>query len=781
MSLKTYKQKRNFQKTTEPDTEIRKSKGGLIFVVQKHHASHLHFDFRLELDGVLKSWAVPKGPSMNPRDKRLAMMVEDHPYDYRTFEGLIPPGNYGAGSVIIFDQGNYSSIEGIDNIEALKKGLSKGDLKFVLNGEKLKGEFALVKTKDKNSWLLIKKKDQYATNKNITVEDAEPDIKPMLATLADKPFNDPAWIFEIKWDGYRTIAHLHKDQVELISRNGLSFNKVFIPVHKELATYNAWAVLDGEMSVLDEKGLPQFQLIQNYLKTGQGTLVYYVFDILYLNGIDLRSRPLLERKRILSNFIPESKIIKYSDYIIEKGIVFFKEAADAGLEGIIAKKADSKYYSNKRSQSWLKVKTQMRQEAIIAGFTKPRGSRKKIGALILGVYDENNELKYIGHTGGGFTVKSLNEVYERLEPLITEKGSFKTIPKVNNPATWVKPLLICEVAFQGWTDSGNMRHPIFLGLRGDKKTKDVKKELPMKKEVKKEGRLQLTNLDKVLWPKDGYTKSDLINYYDQMSYVILPYLKDRPESLHRHPNGIDKKGFYQKDLEYEPSWVETCKLHSESNNKMVNYLLCQNKETLLYMANLGCIEINPWNSRTKKLEYPDYMVIDLDPGERTSFETVIKVAQETRKLLEELNIQSYCKTSGATGLHVYVPLNSKYHYDSVRDFGKIIAYIVNSRMPEDTTIERSLSKRKGKLYIDYLQNRKGQTLAAPYSLRPREKAPVSTPLKWNEVKKGLEPTKFTMKNIFKRLDKVGDLWEGTIGKGINIEKALKSIESNNLI
>ena len=657
MSLKTYKQKRNFQKTTEPGTEIRKSKGGLIFVVQKHHASHLHFDFRLELDGVLKSWAVPKGPSMNPRDKRLAMMVEDHPYDYRTFEGLIPPGNYGAGSVIIFDQGNYSSIEGIDNIEALKKGLSKGDLKFVLNGEKLKGEFALVKTKDKNSWLLIKKKDQYATNKNITVEDAEPDIKPMLATLTDKPFNDPAWIFEIKWDGYRTIAHLHKDQVELISRNGLSFNKVFIPVHKELATYNAWAVLDGEMSVLDEKGLPQFQLIQNYLKTGQGTLVYYVFDILYLNGIDLRSRPLLERKRILSNFIPESKIIKYSDYIIEKGIVFFKEAADAGLEGIIAKKADSKYYSNKRSQSWLKVKTQMRQEAIIAGFTKPRGSRKKIGALILGVYDENNELKYIGHTGGGFTVKSLNEVYERLEPLITEKSSFKTIPKVNNPATWVKPLLICEVAFQGWTDSGNMRHPIFLGLRGDKKTKDVKKELPMKQEVKNEGRLQLTNLDKVLWPKDGYAKSDLINYYDQMSSVILPYLKDRPESLHRHPNGIDKKGFYQKDLEYEPSWVETCKLHSESNNKMVNYLLCQNKETLLYMANLGCIEINPWNSRTKKLEYPDYMVIDLDPGERTSFETVIKVAQETRKLLEELNIQSYCKTSGATGLHVYVPLN----------------------------------------------------------------------------------------------------------------------------
>lgn len=266
-----------------------------------------------------------------------------------------------------------------------------------------------------------------------------------------------------------------------------------------------------------------------------------------------------------------------------------------------------------------------------------------------------------------------------------------------------------------------------------------------------------------------------------MSSVILPYLKDRPESLHRHPNGIDKKGFYQKDLEYEPSWVETCKLHSESNNKMVNYLLCQNKETLLYMANLGCIEINPWNSRTKKLEYPDYMVIDLDPGERTSFETVIKVAQETRKLLEELNIQSYCKTSGATGLHVYVPLNSKYHYDTVRDFGKIIAYIVNRRMPEDTTIERSLSKRKGKLYIDYLQNRKGQTLAAPYSLRPRKKAPVSTPLKWNEVKKGLEPTKFTMKNIFKRLDKVGDLWEGTIGKGVNIEKALKSIESNNLI
>ncbi|MFO7444977.1 MAG: non-homologous end-joining DNA ligase, partial [Ignavibacteriaceae bacterium] len=502
MGLAKYKQKRNFKKTSEPSGTKKTSKNALKFVVQKHNATRLHYDFRLELDGVLKSWAVPKGPSLNPEDKRLAMMVEDHPYDYRTFEGIIPDGNYGAGEVIIWDEGTYHSLDTDDKKESekfLRNGLDKGDLKFVLHGKKLNGAYALVKMKGRgeNSWLLIKKKDEFATEEDVTQLDESvvsgktlsdlklqdghnkkkksekakttppgkfsgkdlpgvkskmpASVKPMLATLVKEPFDDPDWLFEIKWDGYRAVAEINDGKVNLHSRKNLSFNTKFSPVAEALKKIDNKVILDGEVVVLNDKGKSEFQLLQNYQRTGAGNLVYFVFDILYLDGHNLKDLPLIERKNILKEFLPESDIIKYSDHIISDGIAFFEAAGQNALEGIIAKRQSSPYQVNKRSKDWLKMKTQLRQEAVIAGFTKPRGSRKAFGALVLGTF-EDNELKYIGHTGGGFNDTSLKEIKQKLDPLVTKTSPFKKKPKTNTPVTWVEPKLVCEVVFSEWTE-----------------------------------------------------------------------------------------------------------------------------------------------------------------------------------------------------------------------------------------------------------------------------------------------------------------------------------------
>ncbi len=855
MSLSKYKTKRKFDKTPEPAGAKKSSSGRLRFVVQKHQASRLHYDFRLELDGVLKSWAVPKGPSMNTADKRLAMMVEDHPYEYKDFEGVIPEGNYGAGSVMVWDEGFYHSLETSEpkkSRKLIKEGLEKGELKFFLKGKKLQGGFVLVKIKNSrgkadNSWLLIKERDEYALKTDISLMETSAktdrtldeiaktaskqwisnkktgkgqakkqsarsksadqpvldellseaknsrmprNVKPMLATLVKEPFNDPNWLFEVKWDGYRAITELSRQKALMYSRNAQPFNELFAPIVEEVEKFQFDAVLDGEVVVLDEKGKSSFQLLQNYQNTGTGRLVYYVFDLLYYNGRGLTSLPLVQRKNILKNILPESESVKYSDHVEENGIEFFSLAKKQTLEGVIAKNSQSEYKIGRRSSDWLKIKTHQRQEAVIAGFTEPRGSRKKFGALVLGVY-KGKDLVYIGHTGGGFNEKNLKTVYERLVPLITKDSPFKVKPKTNAPVTWVKPKLLAEISFSEWTSDGHMRQPIFQGLREDKQAREAVQENPKKmakafsktklasseEQIVKIGgkELKLTNQSKIYWPKEKYTKGDLINYYREVSSFILPYLKDRPENMNRHPNGIDGESFYHKDVtQKHPKWVKTKKIYSESNEEFINYLVCQNEATLIYMANLGCIEINPWNSRITSLEKPDYMVIDLDP-EDIKFQEVVRVAQTVHKILDKYEVPNYCKTSGATGLHVYVPLGARYDYEQSKQFAHLIATLVNAELPDITSLERSPKKRQKRIYLDYLQNRKGQTLAAPYSARPKPGATVSTPLEWKEVNSRLDPKDFTIKNIFKRLDKKGDLFKPVLGKGIDLEKVLKKL------
>ncbi len=619
-------------------------------------------------------------------------------------------------------------------------------------------------------------------------------VKPMLATLVDESFDDPNWLFEVKWDGFRAIAEIKKRKVELYSRNLLTFNKLFAPIVKTLQTFSFDAILDGEVVVLDKAGKSFFQLLQNYQNTGEGNLTYYVFDILYLNGHSLINLPLLERKQILKSILPKTKNIKYSDHVLEKGKTFYDIARRQNLEGIIAKYKTSIYQLGRRTRDWLKIKLHMQQEAVIAGFTQPRGSRKKFGALVLGVY-KNDELVYIGHTGGGFNEQSLKQVYTQLKPLVQKQSPFIKVPKTNAPVTWVEPKLICEVIFSEWTTDGHMRHPIFIGLRPDKKPKEVIKELPMEKgasnqktvmkftEPKKNTELKIgkrdvnvTHLSKVFWPKEKYTKGDVIEYYRKVSRFMLPYLKDRPESLNRHPNGAEGKSFFQKDVgNMPPKWVKTHKVFSESNDEYLNYLVCQDEPTLIYMANLGCIEINPWNSRIGSLDKPDYLIVDLDP-EDISFDKVVETAQVTHEILDKLKVPNYCKTSGATGLHIYVPLGAKYSYDQAKQFTQLVVTMVNKRLPKITSLERSPAKRQKRVYLDYLQNRRGQTLAAAYSIRPKPGATVSTPLEWKEVKKGLTPKAFTIKTIFDRLDKKGDLWKPVLGKGVDLAKVLKQIK-----
>ncbi|HEY8897163.1 MAG TPA: DNA ligase D [Niastella sp.] len=918
MSLARYKQKRSFTKTPEPEGKKKATSGTLRFVVQKHAASRLHYDFRLEMEGVLKSWAIPKGPSLNPDDKRLAMMVEDHPYDYKDFEGIIPEGNYGAGTVIVWDEGTYEPMDYEGDPKKAEKHLlaqlHKGDVKITLHGQKLKGSFALVhiKGKEDNAWLLIKKRDKYAGTTDVTKKDKSvvsgmkleqvakestnewqsnrktstakkssaktktaakktpakkktavkkkvsteitnllkqgersrmpSGIIPMLATLTDEPFDDKDWLYEIKYDGYRTVAYLDGDEVNIMSRKNLTFNKKFYPVVEALQELDMQAVFDGEIVALNEEGKSEFQLLQNWQKNGEGELVYYIFDILWLNGYNLMELPLLERKNILQQVLPEHPMIRYSDHVVQEGTQFFEAATSQGLEGIIAKAAESPYTPTIRTKQWLKIKSNQRQEVVICGFTETRGSRSHFGALVLGVY-EKNKLIYVGHTGSGFTEQSLEATYKKMKTLITPKAPFDKKPKTNMPCTWVKPVLVCEVKFSEWTKDNILRQPIFMGLREDKSAKDVHKEnavhtetavqegeeethqqtkstetmktksakkktasRPAKKTaVKKTARsakavkategflnntdkeqvviinkkeLTFTNLDKLYWPSEKITKRDLLNYYQQIAPFILPYMKDRPQSMNRHPNGINKPGFYQKDVtDKVADWIEKHDYVSDSDGETKQYLVCTDEASLLYMANLGCIEMNPWHSTTKKPENPTWCVIDLDPDGKITFEQVIEAAQVIKQITDDLEIDTYCKTSGSTGLHIYIPLGAQYDYDQSKQLAELIVNLAYNEMPSFTSLERSPAKRKNKIYLDYLQNRKIQTIAAPYSLRPKPGATASAPLHWDEVKKGLQISNYTIENMYSRANEAGDLFKPVLGKGINLKKVLGKIST----
>ncbi|GGZ25598.1 ATP-dependent DNA ligase [Echinicola pacifica] len=812
MALQEYNKKRDFSKTTEPYGEEAPDAGEWRFVVQRHDARKLHFDLRLEMDGVLKSWAVPKGPSLNPSDKRLAVHTEDHPLKYLHFQGTIPKGNYGAGEMTIWDTGSYSLSQGQQkSIQDLYK---KGDLKLTFYGTKLRGDFALVKThyqNKQNQWLLIKKEDDYSIDldydANLHLGENAPSagkksplevspkrqVSPMLASR-DKAIDigtlKKGWLFEFKWDGYRILCNHEDSNTSLYSRNGISYTDLFTPITDSLSQLSFSAIIDGEVVSLNKNGLPQFQWLQHYREEPKGDLVYMVFDLLYLDGHSLTHMPLTERKELLRSLVEDLPHIRYSEHFTNgKGL--YQEVLAEGGEGVIAKKADAAYHPGIRTESWLKFKPRESLEALICGYTASES--RPFGSLILGLQNEG-VLTYIGNCGTGFSHKRQKELLERFQALRIDSSPF--LGKINlagKQPIWMNPVLMAEVHYAEWTDSGRLRQPVFKALRQDKTPfelhihSDTQSESSDRSDKQpgsapgEENSLQLdginvpiSNLEKIYWPKEGIQKYDLIEYYLSIADILLPYLKGRPQNLHRHPEGIEKEGFYQKDTpDSFPKWIKTTAIYSESSDKQIDYMLCQDEATLIYMANLGCIEINPWHSKMGNLDRPDYMVIDIDPSPKNSFGEVVEVAQSFHEFLKSIGIEGYCKTSGSSGLHIYLPLDAQYTYEEARDFCKLICTMVQQNLPSLTTLERRIKSRGDRIYLDYLQNRPGQTIAAAYCVRPQPGAPVSTPLLWKEINSKLDKNDFTIYTINDRIKKHKDLFKGVLGKGIDIESALE--------
>lgn len=623
----------------------------------------------------------------------------------------------------------------------------------------------------------------------------------MLAKPHAEAFDDEDWVFEIKWDGYRAIADL-SDEPLFYSRNGISFLSKFEKVAKDFTLQKHKMILDGEIVAYDENGRPNFQLLQQICDNPDLALVYQVFDILWLNGHSTEELPLIQRKELLKEALVETDVIKYCDHIQENGISFFSQMKKMKLEGMIAKKADSEYTENHRTSDWLKIKFTNTEEAIICGFTEPRGSREGFGALILGKYIDG-KLIYSGHTGTGFNRESIMELHKRLQKIVVKNSPFESKPKTNMPVTWTQPDLVCEIKYSEITKDGIFRHPVFVALREDKEPEEVKNTAGEKDEANQNTKVmkatahkkirtsenekeitlnrhkvKLTNQDKVYFPKDDVTKGDVIEYYQSVADYILPHLKNRPLSLNRFPNGIEEPSFYQKDASDNiPDWIKTTQVYSESNDKYIDYIYCNDKATLAYLNNLGCIDMNPWNSSLPDLDHPDFLVLDLDPSKKNTFDDVIETALQVNEVLNSIKIKGYCKTSGSTGIHVYIPMGGKYDFDQVKDFAHILMKQVYEKLPKITTLERSLQKRdNNKIYLDYLQNRTGQTLASAYSLRPKEGASVSMPLEWNEVKAGMKPTDFNIHNALERIKEKGDLFKPVLAKGIDMMKALELLQ-----
>lgn len=661
-------------------------------------------------------------------------------------------------------------------------------------------------------------------------------VQPMLATLVDKAFDKEGWTYEVKWDGYRAIALMNEGVVELRSRNDKSFNEKYFPVYNALKNWNVNAIVDGEIVVVNKKGASQFNALQNWRSEADGELLYYLFDILWYQGIDVKSLPLSERKVILKSIIPQKSLIRLSSDFDTSGTEFLETARKMGLEGIVAKRLDSPYTVGKRTTDWLKIKANKRQEVVIGGYTINEGSHKPFSSLLVGVFDKDN-LIYTGRIGTGWNTKTQLAMIEEFKKYRIEKPPFSQAPDVNQPsrfrpnpphaeAYWLKPELVCEVSFTELTPDGVMRHPSFEGMRSDKKAKEVvlerekpteeitqgsrvkkakKDEIVIKEELKniiqpveaKERRtllnpsektqvkeingrsIKFSNLDKLYWPDEGIAKRDLINYYFKIAPFILPYISNRPMTLKRYPDGIKGFHFYQKDVTGKvPSWVKTCHYYSEAEQQDKKYLLANDEETLLLMASLGSIEMHPWNSTVLKPDHPTWCIIDLDP-DKNSFDQVIEAAQVTKQILDNLGIESVCKTSGSTGLHIYIPFGAKYTYEQCKEFGRVIATLVHNELPEFTSIERKTVNREGKMYVDFLQNRPHATVAAPYSLRPRLGATVSMPLHWHEVKIGLKMTDFNIFNAYERATSEGDLFKPILGKGIDLEKVINKFKNFN--
>jgi bifunctional non-homologous end joining protein LigD len=855
--LKEYRRKRQFDLTPEPPPgKAINGKDG-TFVVQKHAARRLHYDFRLAVDGVLKSWAVPKGPSLNPADKRLAVQTEDHPMEYADFEGKIPAGGYGAGTVMVWDRGTFD-VEG--NLDASEQ-IARGEIKFALQGEKLHGSFVLVKLKRSekgNEWLLIKHADAAAESPwDIDARDGSvltgrtlegiaeelsptrsanpmrPDelpgarktamptrIQPMLATLSEHPFTDPSWLFEIKWDGVRAMAWITNGQSTLRSRNGRDVTHNYPELASLPQRISAErAILDGEIVSLDERGHSHFERLQQRMHVrapsaqlvSQVPVTYYVFDLLYCDGYDLRGASLNQRKELLRRILRVDGALRFSDHQMERGQELFEAARQEGLEGIIGKRADSCYVSG-RSGNWMKWKATKTIDAVVGGWTAPRSGRTHFGSLLLGLY-QGKKVQFVGHVGSGFDDEMLKTMAKELARWNIAKCPFETVPETNEKAFWAKPEMVVRVRFTGWTEERRLRNPVFLELRKDVKLGDCRweteavegahstvvrapetsgrvlsQETQIEAELFKgkqenvtielEGkRFRLSNLNKVYFPESGYTKRDLLAYYYRIADYILPFLRDRPLVLRRYPDGIRGQSFFQKNVrEGMPEWLQTFPIRSESGGEDIHYAIANDQASLLFLTGLGCIDHNPWSSRRDDLDHPDYLFFDLDPVEGTEFPVVMKVARALYEKLYQLRMQVFMKTSGATGFHLYLPVERGYTYEQLRTFAEIVVRLATVEIPELVTNERVVTKRpRGRVLIDVQQNALGRPLAAPYAVRAFPKAPVSTPLVPSEIRSNLRPERFNIKTIFARLADKGNLWANFWKSRQRIENALEQL------
>jgi bifunctional non-homologous end joining protein LigD len=771
VSLSEYRRKRDPKATPEPFEPGKRGKQP-IFVVQRHDARRLHYDFRLERDGALASWAVPKGVPLDPGDRALAVHVEDHPLAYATFHGEIPEGSYGAGSVEIWDSGTYELLEEKPD----------GRLTFALHGRRLRGTWSLVPAhmdgKEQN-WLLIKRHDDG------TPAEAPETFSPMLATLADAVPSGDSWRFEVKFDGYRALAYVHGGDCRLVSRKGNDLTQRFAGIAKEVvkATKSPNAVLDGEVCRLAESGRSSFSELQQ----GSGPLVYYVFDLLSLDGETLTGLPLAERKARLAKLLDSrNTAVRLSDDF-DDGEALLAAAREQGLEGIIAKRAGSRYVEGKRSRDWLKIKVAGEQEFVVAGYTRGAGRRADtFGALVLAVHDDG-ELRYVGNVGTGFNDAEIAKLLALLKPLRRETSPFREVPKMprirKGDVQWVEPQLVAQVRFGEWTHDGHLRHPAYLGIRDDKAPDEVEREqaAPLDPLVRKGKReLRLSNLDKPFWPDEGISKGDLLAYYRAIAPVVVPHLKGRPFTMRRYPDGAYGKAFFQKDAPaHMPDWIATFHAQVSARDKArtkkwIDLPVVNDELALLWMVNMGCIDLNTWYSRIDRPDRPDFVLFDLDPTPDTPWAQTIEVALIVKQLLDSLGLVAFPKTSGGKGFHLLVPLDRRSTYAETRSFAEVVAGAVARTHPKLATTEWSKARRSGVL-IDANQNGEGKTIASAYSVRPKPGAPVSTPLSWDEVEAGVDPGAFTMSAVLERVEQSGDLFADLLTTRQSLSKALKKL------
>jgi bifunctional non-homologous end joining protein LigD len=771
--LTEYERKRDPKKTAEPFGSERPPEAEEpIFVVQRHDARRLHYDFRLERDGALASWAVPKGVPLEPGQQNLAVHVEDHPLEYATFAGEIPKGQYGAGTVEIWDHGTYELLEEKKN----------GGLTVRLHGERLQGTWSLIPARlsgDEKNWLILRKRDDSAAAPRPR---GTRTYAPMLATPAEDVPRGSSWLFEVKWDGYRAVAQVVGGEATLTSRRGNDLTTRFRSVAREIAKAMKTpdAVLDGEVCALDETGRSSFSAMQQG-KAGT-PLIYYAFDVLEVEGEPLVDLPLVERRKRLEPLLDKrNRTVRLSE-AFDDGAALLEAADQQGLEGIVAKRLDSRYAVGRRTHDWLKIKTHGEQEFVIAGYTKGTGRRaSSFGSLVLSYY-QGGELVYAGNVGTGFDTKEIDKLLEQLRPLRRPTSPFREVPKMpkvrKSDVIWVEPELVCVVEFAEWTHDGRLRAPSYQGLREDKAPEDVRRELPITDTVRKGTReLKLSNLDKVFFPVEGVTKGDLLEYYRAIAPVLVPHLKDRPFTMVRWPDGIEAGRFFQKDApSHMPEWIPTFRTlvstrESPRQRKWVNFPIVNDELALLWMVNMGCIDMNAWYSRVDKPDRPDFVLFDLDPSPDVGIKETIQVALLVKQALDAFGLVGFPKTSSAEGMHVLVPIERRYTYDDTRQFAEIVAGAIARTHRGLATTEWTRSKRRGVL-IDSNQNGEGKTIASVYSVRPRPGAPVSTPLRWEEVNESLDPLSFTMPKVLERVRKHGDLFEGVLNTRQRLTKAL---------